>query len=75
MTPSANVARQLVINYGVQPVLTPDSDSIDEMLLLLNRAMVESGYLKNRDTVVFVAGQPVGQPGTTNLLKLHRIGD
>jgi pyruvate kinase len=31
--------------------------------------------LKVGDSVVFLAGQPVGRPGTTNLMKLHRIGD
>jgi pyruvate kinase len=31
--------------------------------------------LNNGDSVVFVAGQPIGRPGTTNLMKLHRIGE
>ena len=31
-------------------------------------------YLKKGELVVFVAGQPVGRPGTTNLMKLHRLG-
>jgi pyruvate kinase len=36
--------------------------------------MVQRGYLKNGELVVFVAGQPVGRAGTTNLMKLHRLG-
>ena len=44
------------------------------MLALMDRVMVESGHLQRGQLVVFVAGQPVGRPGTTNLMKLHRIG-
>ena len=33
-----------------------------------------SDALKKGELVVFVAGQPVGRPGTTNLMKLHRLG-
>jgi hypothetical protein len=36
--------------------------------------MVEGGYLRANELVVFLAGQPVGRPGTTNLMKLHRVG-
>jgi pyruvate kinase len=75
MTPRESVERKLRVNYGVTPVLAPDVGSTDEMLAQMDRLMVERGYLKRGSTVVFVAGQPVGHPGTTNLMKLHRIGD
>ena len=75
VTPSDAVARQLCVNYGVTPVLAPDVASTDEMLTQMDRLMLERGHLHRGDTVVFVAGQPVGRPGTTNLMKLHRIGD
>jgi len=74
-TPSATVARQLAAVYGVQAVLAPDVHSTDEMLQQLDRLLQERGCCKPRDSVVVVAGQPVGRPGTTNLLKLHRIGE
>jgi pyruvate kinase len=45
------------------------------MLAQMDRILTERGYLKTGDSVVFLAGQPVGRPGTTNLMKLHRIGD
>jgi pyruvate kinase len=31
--------------------------------------------VKPREAVVFVAGQPIGRPGTTNMMKLHRVGE
>jgi pyruvate kinase len=64
-----------MVNYAVQPVLAADVASTDEMLALMDRILTERGYLKVGDSVVFLAGQPVGRPGTTNLMKLHRIGD
>ncbi|HVN06279.1 MAG TPA: pyruvate kinase [Bryobacteraceae bacterium] len=75
MTPRENVGRQLMVNYGVFPVQAPDVASTDEMLAQMDRVLTERGYVQAGDSVVFLAGQPVGRPGTTNLMKLHRIGD
>jgi pyruvate kinase len=75
MTPHENVGRQLMVNYAVQPVDAPDVASTDEMLAQMDRVLTERGHLKAGDSVVFLAGQPAGRPGTTNLMKLHRIGD
>jgi pyruvate kinase len=75
MTPNENVGRQLMVNYAVSPVLAPDVASTDEMLAQMDRVLTERAHAKAGDLVVFLAGQPVGRPGTTNLMKLHRIGD
>ncbi len=74
ITPHDTTARQLAVNYGVTPILAPDVSSTDEMLCQMDRVLVEGGYLKQGQLVVFLAGQPVGRPGTTNLMKLHRVG-
>ena len=60
---------------GIAPVQAPEVASTDEMLAQMDRILTERGYLQAGDSVVFLAGQPVGRPGTTNLMKLHRIGD
>jgi len=73
VTPSEAVARQLAVNYGVTPVLAPEVDSTDSMLAQMDQLLVYRGYLKPGDSVVFVAGQPIGRAGTTNLMKLHQI--
>ncbi len=75
ITPNEAVARQLSVNYGVTPILAPDVASTDVMLTQMDRLMIEHRRVEPGQTVVFVAGQPVGRPGTTNLMKLHRIGD
>jgi pyruvate kinase len=74
ITPHDVTARQLSVNYGVTPIPAPDVSSTDEMLSQMDRVMVEGGYLQKGQLVVFLAGQPVGRPGTTNLMKLHRVG-
>ena len=73
-TPSEATARKLSILYGAQAVLAPPHKSTDEMLAFMDRTMIDRGWLKPGDSVVFVAGQPIGRPGTTNLIKLHRLG-
>ena len=72
-TPSRAVARELLLSFGVHPVLGATVDSTDQMLELVERTLLERGWLKAGDGVVVVAGQPVAQPGTTNFLKLHRL--
>ena len=74
VTPHDTTARQLAVSYGVTPILAPDVSSTDEMLAQMDRVMIEGGYLQKGQLVVFLAGQPVGRPGTTNLMKLHRVG-
>ena len=69
------VARQLSVSFGVEPILAPDVKSTDQMLLQMEQMLVNSGRLKPDDNVVFVAGQPIGRTGSTNLIKLHRIGE
>jgi pyruvate kinase len=75
ITPHESVARQLAISYGITPILAPDVSSTDEMLHQMDVLLVQHGATKHGEPVVFVAGQPPGRAGTTNLMKLHRIGE
>jgi pyruvate kinase len=72
-TSSDVVARQLSIVYGVQSIVSPAFQSTDEMLHEMERVLVETARVRAGDNIVFVAGQPVGLRGSTNMLKLHRI--
>jgi len=73
-TPSEQVARQLTVVSGVFPIVAPVMASTDEMIALMDRLAIEDGRLRSGDLVVFVAGQPIGRPGSTNMMILHRIG-
>ena len=66
--------RRLALLWGVHPVLVaiaPDSDSMMQACL---DAAANSGGVKDGDPVVLTGGVPVGRPGSTNFVKVHRIG-
>ena len=74
-TPSVIAARRLALSYGVHPLLVPEAHSTELMLAQVDRMVLDRGWLKPGDGVVCMAGQPIGKSGTTNMLKLHRVGD
>jgi pyruvate kinase len=74
VTTSEEVMRKLVLEWGVYPVLAPESKTTDEVISNSVKAAIESGYVEEGDLVVITAGVPVGLSGTTNLIKVHTIG-
>ena len=74
-TASELVARQMMVLWGVVPVVAPLVPSTDKMLEQVDALLGVQADLSKGDRIVFVAGQPIGQKGTTNLMKLHRIGE
>ncbi len=72
-TASPAVARQLAVIYGARAVQAPDCPSTDEMVAQMDRILVEREWAKPGDQVVFVSGQPIGKPGTTNMMKVHTV--
>jgi pyruvate kinase len=74
-THSAAVARQLSVIYGIIPMLVPNPADTDEMVKVIDHILLGQSLVRPRDNVVFMAGQPIGHPGTTNFVKLHRMGE
>jgi pyruvate kinase len=72
-TPSEAVARRLSIVYGVEAIVAPACTSTDKIFEEMEKALVATERVKPGDNMVFVAGQPMNQPGSTNLLNLHRV--
>ncbi|CAM3859057.1 pyruvate kinase [Alkalicoccus chagannorensis] len=75
VTSSEKVSRSLSLVWGVHAQLGTDVTSTDEMLQLSVDEALKSGLVKNGDLVVITAGVPVGETGTTNLMKVHVIGE
>lgn len=75
VTPHEQVARQLSLSWGVYPVVAPAAQSTDEMLEVTVSQSLKAGYIHYGDLVVITAGVPVREPGTTNMLKIHVVGD
>jgi pyruvate kinase len=74
-TASEGVARQLQVVYGVTPIVADNVGSTDAMLAQMDAILQQRGLVRKRDLLVFVAGQPIGRPGSTNMMKLHRVGE
>ncbi|CAH1851365.1 pyruvate kinase [Convivina intestini] len=73
VTYSERVQRGLTLNYGVVPVVYDAPETIDEMLELSKRAAKEQGLVQSGDKIVVVAGVPMNQSGTTNMLSVQTI--
>ena len=70
-----SVNRQLNLVWGVHPINGERVNSTDEMLGLAVSRSLDSGYIQRGDRIVITAGVPVGQSGSTNLVKVHVVGD
>lgn len=68
------VRRQLTLVWGVEAFVVPEARTTDEMVALVDQALLELGRGGRGDPVVIVAGAPAGTPGSTNLLRVHRLG-
>lgn len=75
VTPHDRVMRQLALVWGVCPVKGGKVETTDEMLNTAIESAIHSEIVRHGDLVVITAGVPVGQSGTTNLMKVHVIGD
>ncbi len=73
-TPHEHVLRRLALYWGVQPRLITRSDHTEELIEKIDAALVEDGSVRQGDVLVITAGAPMWVEGTTNLLKLHRVG-
>jgi pyruvate kinase len=74
-TPVEHVQRQLALLWGAQAHLVWEVKSTDDMVRQVDSALLNRGVCRPGDLVVIVAGTPPGTPGTTNTVRVHRIGD
>lgn len=74
-TPDPRTARRLAVSWGVYPVIVEDRQTTDDVLQIAVDGALESELVNIGDLVLVVSGAPVGQRGTTNLIKVHTIGE
>lgn len=74
-TPTEGVARRLRLVWGVIPLIVKDKNTTDELITETVVESLQAGILQQGDLVVLTAGVPVGVPGSTNLLKVHTVGE
>lgn len=75
VTANEATKRGLTLVWGVYPQIGKEARTTDEMLDVAVEESVNSGLVKHGDLVVITAGVPVGEAGTTNLMKIHVVGD
>lgn len=75
VTSHKTVLRRLALVWGVYPQLGEMANTTDDMLDIAVQESLNSQLVKHGDLVVITAGVPVGEAGTTNLMKIHVVGD
>jgi len=73
LTLSQTVAGKLLLYWGIRPYLITEPSSVDEIFALGARLAGELGYARPGDSIIITAGIPIGEAGTTNMLKVERI--
>jgi pyruvate kinase len=74
-TPVPVVRSQLALSWGVETFLGEPVEHTDEMVRQVDEHLLRVGRVVEGDLVVIIAGAPPGIPGSTNALRIHRMGD
>jgi pyruvate kinase len=74
-TPTPSVRSQLALSWGIETFLVPSVTHTDDMVLQVDTALLDIGRCSVGDDVVIVAGAPPGIPGSTNALRVHKMGN
>ena len=74
-TPNESVRRKMALVWGATTFLAEHVKHTDQMIRQVDEIVMASGKCKLGDEVIVVAGSPPGIPGSTNSLRVHRVGD
>ncbi len=75
LTPFVEVQRRLALSWGVDSRLIRKVQTTDEMIEEVEATLLRDGSVTPGDVLVIISGSPMWVSGTTNLLKLHRVGE
>ena len=74
-TPEIGTYNRMALDWGVEPELTPMVKHTDEMVMQADTLLLSTKRCVEGELVVIVAGSPPGIPGSTNAMRVHRVGD
>ena len=74
-TTTDRVRSQLALSWGVETFKMTEVEHTDEMVRQVDEALLDIGRVRAGEQVVIIAGSPPGIPGSTNALRIHRMGD
>jgi pyruvate kinase len=75
LTPDRGTYNRLALSWGIEPMITAMVSHTDEMVKQADHLLIDSGRATTGDNVMIVAGSPPGIPGSTNAMRVHRVGD
>jgi pyruvate kinase len=75
LTPNEETRRRMALTWGVRSFLVPRMTHTDELFGQVDDVLIHNGLAVPGDRVVVTAGSPPGLPGSTNDLRVHRVGD
>jgi pyruvate kinase len=73
-TPLESTQAQLTLSWGIETFLVPMVTHTDDMIRQVDKALTESGRIAEGERVVIIAGSPPGRAGSTNMIRVRRIG-
>jgi len=74
-TPEPAIRRRMALTWGVQSSLVEHVPHTDRMFMQVDEFFLSKGLAKEGDKVVVISGSPPGIAGSTNDIRIHRIGD
>lgn len=75
MTPHKRVRNQLSLSWGVHPIIVDPVQNTDDMVATVDEKLQEHDIMRKGEDVIIVAGMPPGTVGSTNMIRIHEIGD
>ena len=73
-TPEPKTQKRLALSWGVEARVVDRVETADDMVNLVDKALKDEGRVVDGDYIVVVSGTPVGVPGTTNSIFVHKVG-
>jgi pyruvate kinase len=74
-TPEESTRRKMALYWGVESFVVDRVTHTDQMVAQVDEALKSTGRAVNGDKVIIISGSPPGIPGTTNDIRVHRVGD
>ncbi len=75
LTPDEGTYNRLALSWGIESMITEVVKHTDEMVKQVDTLLIKSGRAVIGENVMIVAGSPPGIPGSTNAMRVHRVGD
>jgi pyruvate kinase len=73
LTPDEHTQRQLTLRWAVTPVIVTGLRTVEDFFHVGKQMAIEVAHVEPGDSIVLVAGVPIGVPGGTNLLRVMTV--